>query len=151
VLFLARGALHFNQGELGRSADDFRAAHGLKPEHYHAPLNLAHVALAWGRFEEAAEQAAVALRLRAPEAAVAGYQAEPGRAPLRYKRYEEALQACAEALRLAPGQAPPYEVRGRALLALGRYAEAEGAFDQYLRHGEETADVFRGRGLARMK
>src|SRR5262249_35444447 len=46
----------------------------------------------------------------------------------------------------------PHEVRGRALLALGRYAEAERSFDEYLRRGgEEDSDIFKGRGLARMK
>jgi tetratricopeptide (TPR) repeat protein len=43
-------------------------------------------------------------------------------------------------------------VRGRALLALGHYAEAERSFDEYLRNGGEAdADIFKGRGLARMK
>jgi tetratricopeptide (TPR) repeat protein len=38
------------------------------------------------------------------------------------------------------------------LLALGHYEQAERSFDQYLRKGgEETSDIFRGRGLARMK
>jgi tetratricopeptide (TPR) repeat protein len=53
---------------------------------------------------------------------------------------------------LAPGQAPAHEVRARALLALGRYEQAEEAFDDYLNGGGEAVpDVFRGRGLARMK
>jgi tetratricopeptide (TPR) repeat protein len=43
-------------------------------------------------------------------------------------------------------------VYGRAALALERYEQAERAFDQYLRQGgEEKSDIFRGRGLARMK
>jgi tetratricopeptide (TPR) repeat protein len=38
------------------------------------------------------------------------------------------------------------------LLALGRYEQAEGSFDEYLRRGgEEAPDVFKRRGLARMK
>ena len=43
-------------------------------------------------------------------------------------------------------------MRARALLALGRYGEAEDSFDAYLRKGGEgVPDIFRGRGLARMK
>src|SRR5262249_43552952 len=71
---------------------------------------------------------------------------------LRNKRYEEAVGACEAALRLSPHQPLPHEVCGRALLALGRYEQAERSFDQYLRQGgEEKSDLFRGRGLARMK
>src|SRR5205823_1972891 len=73
VLFLTRGVLHFDQKDLDRAAADFRAAADLKPDHYHAYLNLAHVHLAGGRFEQAAEQADRARRLRPPAEAVVGY------------------------------------------------------------------------------
>jgi serine/threonine-protein kinase len=152
VLFLARGILHFNQRELEEAAADFRSALVLKPEQYNAYLNLAQVDLAQGRFEEAAEQARAALRLRPPAQAVAGYHVERGRNLLREKRYDEAVQACAAALELSPAQPLPHAVRGRALLSLGRYEQAERSFDEYLRNGgEEMSDIFRGRGLARMK
>ena len=47
-------------------------------------------------------------------------------------------------------------MRGRALLALGRYEEAERAFDRSVRGGGSeamgpAADIFRGRGRARLK
>src|SRR5262249_12693244 len=59
---------------------------------------------------------------------------------------------CDAALELSPRQPLPHGVRGRALVALGRYPEAERSFDDYLHDGgEEVSDVFRGRGLARMK
>jgi tetratricopeptide (TPR) repeat protein len=43
-------------------------------------------------------------------------------------------------------------MHGRALLAAGRYEEAEKSFDQYLQKGgEKKSDIFRCRGVARMK
>jgi tetratricopeptide (TPR) repeat protein len=152
VLFLTRGILHFSQGELEQAAADFRSALALKPGQYNAYLNLAQVYISQGRFEEAEEQVRAALRLRPPVQVVTGYHAERGRALLRGGRYGEALRASAAALELSPDQPRPSEVRGQALLALGRHEQAEAAFDRYLRDGgEEKSDVFRGRGLARMK
>jgi tetratricopeptide (TPR) repeat protein len=93
-----------------------------------------------------------ALRLRPPARVVAGYHVERGRNLLRNRRYEDAIRASGEATALAPDLAPPWDVRGRALLSLGHYEEAEVSFSEYLRKGGEAApDVFRGRGLARMK
>jgi tetratricopeptide (TPR) repeat protein len=115
-------------------------------------LNLAQVYLARGQFEQAARQVRTALRFRPPVRVVAGYHLERGRSLLRAKKYTAALRACDVALELAPRQPLPYEVRGRAFLALGRYRRAEQAFDQYLRTGgAKTSDLFRGRGRARMK
>jgi tetratricopeptide (TPR) repeat protein len=152
VLFLARGILHFNQGNLEPAAADFRSAQALKPEQYNAYLNLAQVYLARGQFDQAAEQVRTALRLRPPPQVVAGYHVERGRNLLRDNRYAEALRASEAALELSSQLPPSHEVRGRALLGLGRYEQAERSFDQYLRQGgEEKADVFKGRGLARMK
>jgi tetratricopeptide (TPR) repeat protein len=152
VLFLTRGILHFNQRELGQAAADFREACALKPEQYNAYLNLAQVYLARGQYEEAAEQAGTALRFRPPAQAVVGYHVERGRRLLRDGRCEEALRACEAALELATDQPPAHALHGRTLLALGRYEEAQRSFDQYLRSGgEEVSDVFRRRGLARMK
>src|SRR5262249_47257945 len=152
VLFLTRGILHFNQRELERAAADFESARKLKPEQYNAHLNLAQVSLARGHFERAAEQVAAALRLGPPVEAVAGYHLERGRILLRDRQYQDAAEACAAALELVPDQPLPHAVRGRALLALGRYEPAEASFDQYLRKGgAEQSDIFRGRGLAGME
>jgi eukaryotic-like serine/threonine-protein kinase len=152
VLSLTRGILHFNQRELNRAEASFRSALALKPGQYNAYLNLAHVYLAQGRLEEAAEQVRTAMQLRPPVQILAGYHLERGRSLLRENRHEEAVRACEAALELSPQYAPSYEVRGRALLALGRYEEAEKSFGQYLRMGgARTSDLFRGRGLARMK
>jgi tetratricopeptide (TPR) repeat protein len=152
VLLLSRGILRFNQGELERAATDFRQSRNLKPEQYNAYLNLAQVYLSRRQFAEAAEQFDAALRLRPPCQFVAAYHVERGRNLLRDERYEEALQACATALQIAPGQTLAHEVSARALLALKRYEEAERSFDLCCQSGKEAkSDIFRGRGLARMK
>jgi tetratricopeptide (TPR) repeat protein len=152
VLFLTRGIVHFNQKDMERAEADFRLAMALKPQKYNAYLNLAQVYLAQGWFQEAADQVKTALRLRPPVEVIAGYHAERGRYLLRDGRCEEAVQACQAALEQFPHPPLPYGVCGRALLALGRYEQAEKSFDLYLRAGgEEQSDIFRGRGLARMK
>jgi serine/threonine protein kinase/Tfp pilus assembly protein PilF len=152
VLLLSRGILRFNQGELERAATDFRQARNLKPEQYNAYLNLAQVYLSRRQFAEAAEQFEAALRLRPPAPLVAAYHVERGRNLLRDERYEEALQACATALQHAPDQTLAHEVSARALLALGRYEQAERSFDRCCQSGDQAkSDIFRGRGLARMK
>jgi eukaryotic-like serine/threonine-protein kinase len=152
VLLLTRGVLHFRQEELDRAAADFRSAATLKPDQYNAYFNLAHVHLARGEFEPAAEQAQTTLRLRPPAEVVFGYHVERGRRLLHLRRYEDAIRACDDALELIPDQPLSHAVRGRALLALGRHREAEGSFDQYLtKAGEPAPDAFRGRGLARMR
>jgi serine/threonine-protein kinase len=152
ALFLTRGMLRFKQRDLGRAADDFRSAIALKPGQYNAYLNLAQVYLAQRQFEKAAAQLRTALRFRPPVRVVVGYHVERGRNLLRDKRYAEAVRAGEAALKLSPHHPLPHEVCGRALLALGRYERAERSFDRYLRKGgEEKSDIFRGRGLARMK
>jgi tetratricopeptide (TPR) repeat protein/predicted Ser/Thr protein kinase len=152
VLFLTRGMLHFNHGEMKRAAADFRSALAIKPEQYHACMNLAHVYLAEGRFEEAASQVRVALQFRPPPEILAGYHCARSGKLLQDNKYEDALQACEAALQLSPSEPLPYMVRGRSLLALGRAEQAERSFDQYLQNGgEETSDIFKGRGLARMR
>jgi serine/threonine-protein kinase len=152
VLHLARGIFHFNQKELGQAADDFRMAMTLKPDQYNAYLNLAQVYLAQKRFDEAEGQINQALRLKPPAPVLFGYHVERGRNLLQVGKGEEAVKACEAALELFPNLPAPHEVRGRALLALGRYAHAEWSYDQFLQKGgEATPDVFRGRGSARMR
>jgi serine/threonine protein kinase/tetratricopeptide (TPR) repeat protein len=152
VLFLTRGVLRFHQQALEQAASDFQAAINLKTESYHAYLNLAHVYLAQNRFDAAASQLAEALRRRPPAEVVVAYQLQRARQLSRDGWHAEALQATDAALALDPACPRTHEVRGRTFLALGRFAEAERAFGLYLRRGgEPVPDVFRARGLARMK
>ncbi len=152
ILFLTRGILRFHQGQLNQAAADFSRGCALKPDQYNAYLNLAHVYLAQGRFDDAAEQEKKALQLQPPVEVVWGYHVDHGRSLIREKKYAEAIQACDTALELAPDRPLPCELRARALLALGRHEEAERWFSLYLeRGGKAEPDVFRGRGLARMR
>jgi tetratricopeptide (TPR) repeat protein/predicted Ser/Thr protein kinase len=151
VLFLTRGILHFNHGEMKRAAADFRSALAIKPDQYNAYMNLAHIYLAEGRFEEASSQVRAALQFRPPPEILAGYHCARSSKLLQDNKYEDAVQACEAALKLSPREPLAYMVRGRSLLALGRPEQAERSFDQYLQNGgEETSDIFKGRGLARM-
>jgi len=152
VLLISRGILHFNQRDWEPAAADFRSALSLKPEQYHAYLNLAQVYIAQGRLQEAAELEKTAQRWHPPIPVLVAYHLECGRQLLGDKKYAAADRACTAALKLAPEQPLAHEVRGRAMLALERYDQAAGSFDQYLGHGgEKKSDIFRGRGLARMK
>jgi tetratricopeptide (TPR) repeat protein len=152
ALLLTRGIFFFNQQALERAAADFQAAQDLKPEQSKAYLNLAHVNLAQGQFDQAAQQIQAARQRGAPPQAVAGYHLERGRRLLKDKKYDAALEACAAALELVPQLPRAQEIRGRALLALERFGEAEKSFDQSLRlGGPPETDLFRARGLARMK
>ncbi len=152
VLFLTRGILRFNQKELDRAAEDFQSATALKPDQYNAYLNLAHVYLARRNYEKAEEQVSMAVVRNPPSEVVAGYHLQRGVNLLAEGRFAAAAQASEAALTLCPVQPRPHEVMARALLALGRYEEAEASFGEYLRKGGEPIPlIFRGRGLARMK
>jgi tetratricopeptide (TPR) repeat protein/tRNA A-37 threonylcarbamoyl transferase component Bud32 len=151
-LLLTRGILFFGQHAFEHAAADFRAAQFLKPRQWQAYLDLAHIRLVEEQFDEADRLLKKALDLGAPTLAVAGYHLERGRCCLRSKSEREALDEWTAALELAPQLPLPHELRGRALLALGDYEQAEKSFDEYLRlGGEQNTDVFRGRGRARMK
>jgi Flp pilus assembly protein TadD len=83
------------------------------------------------RWEEASEAFAEVLRLRPRDA-----EARLGlAAALLYGmgRAEDALAPIGEAADLLPGDPRPWIERGIALVALGRHAEAVGAFDEALR------------------
>jgi tetratricopeptide (TPR) repeat protein len=152
VVFLTRGILHFDRGKLDAAAEDFRAAKALKPVQYNAFLNLAQVDLAKGRFDQAQQTLKGAIDRRAPRQAVAGYYLERGRKLLSAARYRESIEACDAAGELGDDASLPQEIRARALLALGRYQQAETSFTRFLKAGGvQTSDVFRGRGLSRMK
>jgi eukaryotic-like serine/threonine-protein kinase len=152
VLYLTRGILHFNHREWDRAAADFRAAQALKPDQYNAYLNLAQVHLAQKQFAEADAIMATALKLKPPTEIVVGYHVERARNLLRDGNVAEALRACETALALNPNATTGEEIRGRALLALKRFEDAEAALDRFLAtKSNPGADTFLARGQARMR
>src|SRR5262249_15731298 len=113
---------------------------------------LAQVHRARNDFARANRELERALRLRPPPPVVFGYLVERGRGLCLAGNHPDALRAFDEALRLFPDHPLAHGWRGRSLLELRRYEEAERSYGEYLRKGgEPSSDVFRGRGLARMK
>jgi tetratricopeptide (TPR) repeat protein/tRNA A-37 threonylcarbamoyl transferase component Bud32 len=152
TLLLTRGVLRFQQKDLERAASDFREAQALKPTQYNAFVNLAWVYLARGQLDLAAEEMKRAERLQPPPSVLLDYHSERARRLCQLGKYNEALEACAAALSAVPGHPLPQGVRARALLELRQYEQAERAYGEYLRDGGEASwEIFRGRGLARMK
>jgi tetratricopeptide (TPR) repeat protein len=83
---------------------------------------------------------------------LADYHAERGRDLYRDGRYQEAVAACRLALKEQPDYPFALGVLAQALLELRRFTEAAQTFDRYLaRGGRPVADVYRGRGQARMQ
>jgi eukaryotic-like serine/threonine-protein kinase len=151
-LHVNRGLMRLQEGQLAAAAGDLQRALALEPAQYNAYVNLAHVYQRQQRHEEAIAQLEQAIRLQPPERILAECHAEQARNLYLAGKYEAALQACAAALRIRPRQAVVLGFRGLALLELKRYEQAARAFDEYLKQGgEPIADIFRGRGLARVK
>jgi serine/threonine protein kinase/Tfp pilus assembly protein PilF len=151
TLLLQRGNLSLGQRQFESAAADYRTAWELKPRQYTAPLNLARVYFAQGRFTEAAAEMERAMALNPAPLAMFGLHIERARAYYKAKKCEDTLEACDEALKIFPAAALPHELRAFALLELERYAEALRAFDQRLKSDGAGPELFRGRGRASMK
>jgi tetratricopeptide (TPR) repeat protein len=101
-------------------------------------------------------QAAAELRQAAantpPPLVLADHYAERGRDLSRDGRHEEAVTACRLALKQQPDYPFALGIMAQALVELRRFGEAAAAFDRYLANGgRPVADVYRGRGQARMQ
>src|SRR5262249_11120758 len=107
ALFLNRGVFRFEHGNLNAAAADFHAAATLKPDQYNAYFNLAHVFLARGQYQAAADQVTVGQRFRPPALAVFGYHAELACSLLSNENYVDAVRECDTARRLVPGHPLP--------------------------------------------
>src|SRR5262249_895584 len=115
-------------------------------------VSLARIHQKQKKYDQATERLAQAIKLQPPEAIVAECHAELGRTLYLAKKYEAAIGACDESLRIRPNQTVVYGFRGLALLQLKRFEQAARSLDEYVRRGgEAVADVYRGRGLARVR
>jgi tetratricopeptide (TPR) repeat protein len=151
-LHVHRGRVQLRRGQIAEATRDFEQAIALRPDRYHAYLDLARAREQQGRAADGLRQLQEAVRLGAPAAVLADYHAERGYEHYRSRQYGAALDACDQAIQAYPGYAAAHALRGRVLLRLGRHDEAARAFDCYLAQGgEPTADIFRERGLTRMK
>jgi tetratricopeptide (TPR) repeat protein len=152
ALLVNRGVLRLRQGDLSGAEDDLRRAAGLQPDNFVPPLNLARLYQRQGRAAEAARQLERVRGLRPPPLVLAVYHTELGRDLFHAGRFAAAEAECRAALRQQGDYPHAHRHLGHALLRQGRYAEAAGAFDRYLAAGgPPDADVYRGRGLARMR
>ena len=152
LLLVHRGHLRLAQKNFAAAVADFREAIAVKPNLYHAHLELARAYQQQGHAIDAEEQLKHAIRLQAPAALLADFHAERAGLFYRDKKYEESLAACDLALQLQDNYVAAIALRGRLLIQLGRYEQAAAAFDKYLAlKGKPVADVYRQRGLARMK
>jgi tetratricopeptide (TPR) repeat protein len=151
-LYVHRGVLQLEAGELAEAASDFRQAIRLQPDLFMPYLNLSRVCQRQGHPEEADELFRQALHLRPPVGVLASFHAERGRDLYRGGRYEEAVAACTTALAQQPHFAFAQGVLGLALLKLRRHDQAARAFDRYLEQGgTPMLDVYLGRGHARLQ
>jgi tetratricopeptide (TPR) repeat protein len=151
-LHVNRGGLRLRQGKLEEAAEDFRTAIRLRPDIYVSHVNLARVCQKQNDPAGAERQLRQAHRLNPPPLVLADYHTGRAAVLCERRQYQEAVAACRAALGYQPDHARAQGVLGQALLALGRWEEAIRAFDGYLaRGGEAVADVYRGRGAARMK
>jgi tetratricopeptide (TPR) repeat protein len=152
VLLLARGCLRFQQKEFSQAEADFRAARDLKPGQYNAYINLAQVCLARQDFDQAGQEFERALARDPPALVICGYHVDQGRRLWQKGERQAALRAFDAARNALPEHPLPHGLRGAALLALERNAEAASAYDEYFRvGGDRSAEAFRNRGLARMR
>jgi tetratricopeptide (TPR) repeat protein len=137
---------------LAEAAADLEQAARLPPRRYVPWLNLARVYQQQNRAADAERAFREAVRLQPPGPVLADYLTGQAQALDARGRHKEAVAACDAALAQPDQHAPAFLVLGQALLHLGSDADAATAFDHYLEAGgAPTADLFRGRGLARLR
>src|SRR5262249_5932670 len=131
---------------------DLEQAAQLQPRQYVPRLNLARVYQQQGRAADTERSFRDAVRLQPPGPVLADYLTEQGRALEARGQHQDAGAAGQAALRQHDQHAPAFLVLGQARVHLGSDARAVDAFDSYLEAGgAPTADLFRGRGLARLR
>jgi tetratricopeptide (TPR) repeat protein/predicted Ser/Thr protein kinase len=152
VLLVNRGFLRLDQGKPEEAEADFLEAARLRPDEYSPHLNLVQTYERLKNPAEAERHLGLALRLNPPPLVLANRETEQAVALCRKGKYAEAGLLCQVALRRQPGHTFARGVLAQALLKQDRYKEAAEELDRYLKDGGPVvADVYRGRGTARMK
>jgi tetratricopeptide (TPR) repeat protein len=152
VLSFYRGVLAYRQRRLPQAAEHFREAIGQQPTLYQAHAGLLRASVEQGRLDEAGAWFPRLAALHPPAVVVADYHTLRARHLCRQQRHAEAVRACNAAVALRADHAEAFAVLGQALLELQDYVHAAESFDRYLDlRGPPLADVYRGRGQARMK
>jgi tetratricopeptide (TPR) repeat protein len=152
ALAVYRGYLRYRQGRLDLAALEFRRAADSNPGQYEAALNLAMVYQKQNKSAESAEALRHAIGLKPPPVVLAMYHAERGLNLFRDGRFTDAIASCHNALAAVPECALAHGVLAQSLLKTERYLEASASFDDYLKYGgPPLADIYSGRGLARMR
>jgi len=142
-LYLARGILRFQAGQLKAADDDFTEAIRLAPDYVEAYLRRGAIR----QGEDAARDRAEARRLGAGFAD--GYYNEGVRA-YSQGHVEEAERMWRFAVDLQPFHSRAHVAIGRLHLERRQYAEAAAEFDQAIPVGCDDAELYYYRGNARM-
>jgi tetratricopeptide (TPR) repeat protein len=152
VLAAYRGILALRKNQLPQAEASFRAAIDHQPTLYQAHAGLLRVFVQQDRPSEADRQFATLAKLGPPAVIIADYHTLRARQLYRSRKDREAVAACDAALAAQAGHAEAFALRGQALLRLEDFGHAADSFDRYLQCGGAVdADVYRGRGQARMK
>jgi serine/threonine protein kinase/Tfp pilus assembly protein PilF len=141
------------QGKWNEARRQIDEAIRLRPDEPALYRTRAHFALNRDDLDAALHDFEWAVKLERPDnvEVVAADHVERGRILYRQSRYADAVLAYDAALRVRPKYAFAHQLRGEALLKLGRFKEAEQAFGASIEAGGTAGDVFRGRGFARMQ
>jgi tetratricopeptide (TPR) repeat protein/predicted Ser/Thr protein kinase len=152
TLYSNRGLLRCLQGRIDEAEADLRQAIKLKPDRFPARVNLARAYVRQRQWAQAKREIDEAVRCGAPGLVLADFHAEHARDLLRTHDLTGAAEACREALVHASHHLEARALLGQVLFEQGRYQEAVVAYDRYLSQGgRPLADVYQGRGEARMR
>jgi tetratricopeptide (TPR) repeat protein len=155
ALLVNRAAVRVGPIKRKDALADLERAIALRPDRYRAYVNRA-LLLKQEESDESYKEAnrllEKAISLAPPDLVLTTLRTERAALLWRMGQAEDALHACDDLLDARPNTTEALGVRAAALLKLERYQASACEFTNYLkRGGEPTADIFSGRGQARMK
>jgi tetratricopeptide (TPR) repeat protein len=162
-LYLLRGTVRADAGQLADARKDFEAALALRPGSVAALTNLGHIHRQRNEWQAAARRFQEVIDLKPAAVVVAGARAEIGRVwamqaqaaagAVRAALCRKAVESCDLALKLDSSQLMAHRVRAEALLDVKDYREALESYNAYLnrewRPGEPLEDAYRGHAQVR--